>query len=796
MKRLPITIASLTLAAAMCVTAGAANVGTIDNNYPGDTEAQAQMLCDLGLFKGTDKGFELEKPMTRAQAAVMLTRLLGSEKTALSENNPHPFNDVPEWASPYVGWLYRNGLTKGMSETEYGSSRNITCEQYSTFLTRAVQDLNEFGEEYLVIGENEYVPCDLNGFVRGDAVSLSTRILEEIYTKNNNSDGTSVALHLIEQGVFTKDQLKDAAWDVLPRKYEFAGERNAYEEQDRKFSCIIAGVPVIQNADVKDISPVWFEKKSAQPYCYSKMENGSYKLYRIDPDTLEPTLIKEYPNDYMVDLIAVVGNTDYLSVESYSGDEIFTIAVNGSEVTELELSPRDNMVYGDNGLYAFDVGNAAESGKIGDICVLDDKGPHTISQPTVNSKVCLVAYGHIITQDITAEQTVITSLDPDGTVKSSVTVKNEVTSDDVSDNNLDYWLSTYAPNIDGYKEGYIYGSAGLFSFKYGVIKQVTSRGVYDFKTDPSDNSIVAIATEPSERRSFSGAGISYISAANEVIRISAEGNETVLLSGTPDHGLNLTKVSYADKGKVRVVHEFIMGMSDWHAYEYEVENGRPRPIVHIPGSGYSGYTKEECELEQARIEAVYNDKIGTIDNNYPGNVKTQAKFLTDIGLFEDTYDNTLLERSITREAAAMMKVVLLGKAKEAKEENNSHPFTDVRSWASPYVGWLCKHGLDEGISESMYGADSNETCAQFCKSLTLMVRDSAEPSVFPAEEISACDTNGFLRADAVSLMTQLLNTEYKKDGCSDGKTLAQHLADEGVFAQEEFEKAVKNVHMQ
>ena len=66
--------------------AGAANVGTIDNGYPGDTEAQAQMLSDLGLFRGTEKGFELEKPMTRAEAAAMLTRLLGAEQAALSGN--------------------------------------------------------------------------------------------------------------------------------------------------------------------------------------------------------------------------------------------------------------------------------------------------------------------------------------------------------------------------------------------------------------------------------------------------------------------------------------------------------------------------------------------------------------------------------------------------------------------------------------------------------------------------------------------------------------------------------------
>ena len=98
-------VSACLMAGLLTCAAGAAQVGTIDNNYPGDTEAQAQMLYDLGLFKGTDKGFALEKSMTRAEASVMLTRLLGAEKTALAGNWKHPFTDVPQWADKYVGWL-------------------------------------------------------------------------------------------------------------------------------------------------------------------------------------------------------------------------------------------------------------------------------------------------------------------------------------------------------------------------------------------------------------------------------------------------------------------------------------------------------------------------------------------------------------------------------------------------------------------------------------------------------------------------------------------------------------------
>ncbi|MFQ7241645.1 S-layer homology domain-containing protein, partial [Agathobaculum sp.] len=134
--------------------AGAADVGTIDNGYPGDTEAQAQMLCDLGLFRGTENGFELEKPMTRAEAAAMLTRFLGAEQEALAGEWEHPFTDVPQWAEPYVGWLYESGLTKGVSGTVYGAGEDVTCGQYCTFLARASTD-EDYYDFLLRFGERE-----------------------------------------------------------------------------------------------------------------------------------------------------------------------------------------------------------------------------------------------------------------------------------------------------------------------------------------------------------------------------------------------------------------------------------------------------------------------------------------------------------------------------------------------------------------------------------------------------------------------------------------------------------------
>jgi hypothetical protein len=68
----------------------------------------------------------------------MLIRLLGQEEIALSGEYAHPFTDVPGWADQYVGYLYENGLTKGISETLFGANNVCDVRMYTTFVLRAL----------------------------------------------------------------------------------------------------------------------------------------------------------------------------------------------------------------------------------------------------------------------------------------------------------------------------------------------------------------------------------------------------------------------------------------------------------------------------------------------------------------------------------------------------------------------------------------------------------------------------------------------------------------------------------
>lgn len=83
---------------------------------PKTAEANADVLNTLGLFMGTENGYELDKPLTRMEALIMLIRLSGNEIDALYSSDEYktPFTDTPDWekADRYLGYAYEKGLTR------------------------------------------------------------------------------------------------------------------------------------------------------------------------------------------------------------------------------------------------------------------------------------------------------------------------------------------------------------------------------------------------------------------------------------------------------------------------------------------------------------------------------------------------------------------------------------------------------------------------------------------------------------------------------------------------------------
>lgn len=183
----------------------------------------ANTLQALGLFNGTQNGFELTKTSTRAEAAAMLVRLLGGETQAFQEynNTVHPFTDVSTWANPYINYLYSKGLTKGISETNFGSDNKVTGNEYTTMLLRALgyndQDglykWNESLEYSISVGllnQQEFTtlkPSAKKALLRDEMVKLSYKSL---YTTMMGMDNKILVQNLYEQEAITQKSLDKA----------------------------------------------------------------------------------------------------------------------------------------------------------------------------------------------------------------------------------------------------------------------------------------------------------------------------------------------------------------------------------------------------------------------------------------------------------------------------------------------------------------------------------------------------------------------------------------------------------
>lgn len=125
------------LLAAVLIMA-AVQPAVLAGTYNAKYEEYAVKLKELGVFKGTGSGFELDRKPTRLEAAVMFARLLGAEAQALEKKYTHPFTDVPGWASDIVGYLYNQKLTNGTSASTFGSNDTIGADAYFTFILRAL----------------------------------------------------------------------------------------------------------------------------------------------------------------------------------------------------------------------------------------------------------------------------------------------------------------------------------------------------------------------------------------------------------------------------------------------------------------------------------------------------------------------------------------------------------------------------------------------------------------------------------------------------------------------------------
>ena len=200
MKKLTAALLTLILILSCAILPAAAYTDTQLNT--------ADALYQLGLFLGTGSTYALDENLTREQGMVLLVRMLGKETTVLRNSYSHPFTDVPEWVSPYVGFAYENGITNGISATEFGSSLPMTDQMFLTLCLRAIgySDITgssdyTYDDVWSFAAKQKLIPANRKDtdFTRGDTVVVFWTLLN-LRVKGSTK---TLARHLSDQGVFS-----------------------------------------------------------------------------------------------------------------------------------------------------------------------------------------------------------------------------------------------------------------------------------------------------------------------------------------------------------------------------------------------------------------------------------------------------------------------------------------------------------------------------------------------------------------------------------------------------------------
>ena len=192
--------------------------------FAANYDQPAQELKDIGLFQGTNNGFELDRAATRTEAGVMLVRLLGMEQQAKEQfaagEISHPFQDVPAWADAYVAWMYKNGLTKGVDATHFGTG-DCNAQMYSTFVLRALGYSEADGDftyaealkmaERLGLYQSEFLS---DAFLRDEVAAMSYQALA---TRVKGTE-TTLLQKLVDDGVVKQE----AARELLDKQAIYA----------------------------------------------------------------------------------------------------------------------------------------------------------------------------------------------------------------------------------------------------------------------------------------------------------------------------------------------------------------------------------------------------------------------------------------------------------------------------------------------------------------------------------------------------------------------------------------------
>ncbi|MBQ9429063.1 MAG: S-layer homology domain-containing protein, partial [Clostridia bacterium] len=173
----------------------------------------AEKLYELGLVQGYaadgSVNFAEGDSLTRAQSITLVVRFLGAEKAATGGSFETPFTDLPDWAKPYIGYAYANGITKGVGDSKFAADAKIADYAFLTSVLRVLGYEDSKGDfawnaPYALaksVGLIETETPD-GDFTRGDAFEICFAALTA-----RAKNGERLVDRLCKSGVLSKENV-------------------------------------------------------------------------------------------------------------------------------------------------------------------------------------------------------------------------------------------------------------------------------------------------------------------------------------------------------------------------------------------------------------------------------------------------------------------------------------------------------------------------------------------------------------------------------------------------------------
>ena len=224
-RALSLALASVMLLGMMVVGTGASYADVTSKH----NQEAIEVIQAIGVMAGDDKGnFNPDQKVTRGEMAVVMANLLKlNVKDFIGAKTP--FTDVPEWAVPYVAACYADGITAGISATEYGFNYEVTTAQAALMMMKALgyfQYASDFGSDWQVATVKQGTKIALFEGINSGATAAMTR-----------NDVAQIALNTLKanvvevegnDGISIGDITIGSSIKYVDLKVDTTGGKNAY----------------------------------------------------------------------------------------------------------------------------------------------------------------------------------------------------------------------------------------------------------------------------------------------------------------------------------------------------------------------------------------------------------------------------------------------------------------------------------------------------------------------------------------------------------------------------------------